>query len=283
VVVIIDLNQVAISNLMVQLSKSGGTDPNEGMLRHMMLNTIRAIKSKFGRKYGEIVIACDARHSWRKTVFPYYKANRKKNRDASDLDWNVIFQIIDRIKLEIRENFPYRVIDIDEAEADDVIGTLAHTYNAVEPIMIISGDKDFIQLQKYPNVKQYDPVRDRYPTHDNPLQFLKEHIIRGDSGDGIPNYLSADNCLVVGERQKSIRQVKLDDWLKQSPEEFCDENTKLNYQRNELLIDLIHTPTDIKNSILDRYHSEAGKNKSKLFNYFVKNKLVVLLESINDF
>jgi 5'-3' exonuclease, N-terminal resolvase-like domain/T4 RNase H, C terminal len=299
--IIVDLNQVAISNLMVQLSMNRGSygsgrldihgdapvsatrTPNEDMLRHMMLNTIRAIKNKFCKQYGEMVIACDARHSWRKNVFSYYKANRKKNRDASDLDWNQIFLILDKIKLEIKENFPYRVIDVLEAEADDIIGTLANTYGVSEPIIIISGDKDFIQLQKNPNVKQYDPVRDRYPSHDDPVAFLKEHIIRGDTGDGIPNYLSDDNCLVVGERQKAIRQAKLDVWLTQEPTEFCSDVTLRNYDRNKLLIDLNNTPSDIKDSIIREYQSQANKTKAKLFNYFVKNKLASLLENIQDF
>lgn len=280
--IIIDLNQVAISNLMVQLSKDGGSVPNESMLRHMILNTILRLKRKFGRKYGEVVIACDAKHSWRRTVFPYYKANRKKTRDASDLDWNAIFIMIYKIRDEIRENFPYRVIVVDEAEADDVIGTLVRFVDS-EPRLIVSGDKDFIQLQKYGDVVQYDPTRDRYLTHDDPVAYLKEHIMRGDTGDGIPNYLSPDNCFVVGERQKAIRQVKLDVWLTQSPEEFCDEVTMRNYNRNTLLIDLSKTPSDIQGEVINQFETQANKPDNKLYKYFVKNRLSVLMESIGDF
>lgn len=281
--IIVDMNQVAISSLMVQLNLLLDTVPNESMLRHLILNSLKSIKNKFQKKYGRLVIAADSGQSWRKTVFPYYKANRKKMRDSSHLDWNEIFSIIDKIRNEIKDHFSYPVIRIPDAEADDIIGTLVYTYNSVEPIMIVSGDKDFIQLQKFENVKQYDPTRDRYPSSDNPDLFLKEHIIRGDSGDGIPNYLSSGDCLVLGVRQKSIRQVKLDEWLKQEPEEFCDENTKYNYDRNKLLIDLSNTPKDIQENILKEYTSQENKKNHELFNYFVKNKLVNLMDSIHQF
>jgi 5'-3' exonuclease len=218
-------------------------------------------------------------------VFPYYKANRKKARDATDLDWNAIFDCMKKIREELAEYFPYKVINVDGAEADDVIGTLVHAYgnDMTQPILILSGDKDFIQLQQYLNVKQYDPIRKKFIAHNNPALYTKEHIIKGDAGDGIPNFLSPDNSLVVGTRQKPITTKKLETWLQLTPEQFDDETMLRNYKRNQQLIDLTFIPEDVKSRVINEYENQKNKGRSKLFNYFVSRKLKNLMENINEF
>ena len=270
---------------MVQLGSHTNAKIEEDLVRHMVLNSIRMYNQKFKQEYGEMIIACDNRKYWRREVYPYYKANRKKARDASDLDWNAIFDAMSKIRAELNEYFPYRVIDVDGAEADDVIGTLVHKYgnDFATPILILSADKDFIQLHAYMNVKQYDPIRKKFISHNNPTLYIKEHIIKGDAGDGIPNFLSPDNCLVVGSRQKPITTKKLEQWLMQSPEEFCDENMLRNYKRNEQLIDLSHIPEDIKTRVISEFEAQKEKSRSKLFNYFITFKLKNLMENIGEF
>jgi len=282
---IIDFSQVMLSNIMVQIGNHTNAQLDEGMVRHMVLNSIRMYKTKFGPEYGEVIIACDATNYWRRTLFPYYKANRKKSQAASELDWKAIFECLNKIRDELLTVFPYRVIRVDTAEADDIIGTLAKEFgNTSEKLLIISGDKDFQQLQTYMNVKQYNPVLKKFITCNDPSKFLKEHIIKGDSGDGIPNFLSDDNCLVVGTRQKPVTQKKLDEYLKKNPEEFCQTLTQLrNYKRNQQLIDLSKIPETVMESIMVEYNAQANKKAPELMNYFIQHKLKNLMEHINEY
>lgn len=281
---IVDLNQTMISNLMVSIAGHTQIQIDPDLLRHMVLNSIRNYNVQFKAKYGEMIIACDDGRSWRKNVFPYYKANRQTDREKSELDWNAVFKALNMIRSELKEYFPYRVIQVPTAEADDIIGHLCREYgNTSEKILIISGDKDFRQLHHYMNVTQYDAVRKRWITENNPVRYLKEHIIRGDRGDGVPNFLSSDDVLVLKGRQKKIIQKKLDQWLDQEPHEFCDEQMLRGWKRNEEMVDLEFTPEHIRNSIMECMESEKGKNKSKLFNFFIEKKLKNLMANINEF
>lgn len=282
--IIIDLNQVMISNFMTQIGNHTNVEVEEGLLRHMILNSIRSYLQKFKNEYGEVIIACDDRKYWRREVFPYYKANRRKAREKSEIDWNAVFESLNTIRDELKMYFPYRVIQAEGAEADDVIGTLVEKYgNTNEKILILSGDKDFVQLQTYMNVDQYDPTRKRWIQSNDPSRFLKEHIMRGDTGDGVPNFLSSDNCFVVGERQKPLMQKKINSWVHLEPDEFCDDLMLRNYHRNRQLIDLRFTPNEVKERVLSLYEEQKNKNRKLLFDYFVDKKLRHLLESINEF
>lgn len=277
---IFDFNQVVIANLMEQIGSSK-TPVEESLVRHMVLNTIRANVRKF-RDYGEVVIACDNKHYWRRDVFPYYKANRKKNRDATGHDWTAIFECMRKVREELKANAPYRVIDVDGAEADDVIGTLTHQNALTEKVMILSSDKDFVQLQTYPNVKQYSPTLKRFIQSDNPSRQLNEMIVRGDSGDGIPNVLSPDNSLADGIRQKSITQKFLDETILKA-ETSLGESLTRNWDRNRTLIDLRCIPQEIGNSILTTYNETKPASRQQFMNYLIANRLKNLLEVIDEF
>jgi hypothetical protein len=282
--IIIDLSQVMIATLMSQLGNHTNADVDENLLRHMVLNSLRANKVKFSHEYGEFVIAADGKRSWRKDVFAFYKANRKRDRDASELNWNMIFESLNKIRDELKTYFPYRVIHIENAEADDVIATLIkNRTNSFEKVLILSGDKDFQQLQQYPNVKQYSPVLKKFIVCKNPDNFLKEHIIRGDVGDGIPNFLSTDDSLVSGIRQKPISSKKLETWISTAPAQFCTQDMLRGFKRNEQLIDFDFIPDGVSQAILDDYKAQSNKDRSQLFNYFIANKLKGLTDAINDF
>ena len=282
--ILVDLNQVMIANMMMQIGNHHNAEIDEGMLRHMILNTLRANRKKFTSEFGELVICCDDKNYWRRRIYPYYKANRKKTRDKSEMDWNAIFIALNNIREELKEFFPYKVIQVETCEADDIIGVITHEegteLNAGEPILILSGDKDYIQLHKYANVKQYDPVRKRWISNANPEKYLAEHIIKGDAGDGIPNVLSEDNALVMGTRQRPITQKRLAEW---SDINNMHDEVKRNYMRNKALIDLTEVPKDMKEEILSLWHEENGKDRSQLLNYFIKNKLRNLMECITEF
>jgi hypothetical protein len=285
-VIIVDLNQVMLSNLLIQLGNHTNAKLEENMVRHMILNSLRSYRVKFGAEFGEMVIACDNTNIWRKQVFPYYKANRKKSQESSEMDWKSIFECMNKIRSELKEYFPYRVIDIETAEADDVIGTLVKEFGSEIgglPILILSGDKDFIQLHTYANVKQYDPTRKKWITHNDPERYLEEHILRGDSGDGVPNILSSDNCFVVGDRQKPLTQKKIDAFIELGLLGKFDHPNYRNYMRNLQLIDLRYTPKEIHKKVMDSYNEQNGKDRSKLMNYFIANRLKNLTEHISEF
>jgi 5'-3' exonuclease len=273
-----------LSNIMVQLGNHTNAKVDEGMVRHMVLNSIRMYKTKFGPDFGEFVIACDNKNYWRRQLFPYYKANRKKSQAESELDWKAIFECLGKIRAELKEFFPYRVIDVESAEADDIIGTLCQEFgNTNEKILILSGDKDFQQLQQYINVQQYDPVRKKKIICNDPERFLLEHIIKGDAGDGIPNILSDDNSFVVGKRQSPVTQKKLDNLAAINLDGKYDHPNFRNYMRNKQLIDLTQIPANVRQNILESYTLQGGKKSPNLLNYFIANRLRNLTDSIGDF
>ena len=281
--IIFDYNQVAISNLMEQIGSSKAP-VEENLVRHMILNTMRTYIKKFKESHGpEVVIACDNRKYWRREIFPHYKASRKKNRDASGHDWNSIFECLHKIKEELKDYSPYKVIDVDGAEADDVIASLVMKYSPHQKVMILSSDKDFAQLQKFPSVDQYSPILKRYVKEPLPHVQLKQMIIRGDKGDGVPNILTKDDVFVVGGRQKPITEAKIINWLNQDPTEFCNEEMLRNYSRNESLIDLTKIPQTIVSEILDKYETTQAKSKSVFMNYMIANKLKNLIEVLDEF
>lgn len=269
---------------MDQLNKSKSMEFDENIVRKMILNTIRyqikIHKIKFGP---EIIIACDGRHYWRNEIFKQYKHKRKKDREESIFDWNLIFNCLNKIREELKIHSPYKVIIIEKCEADDIIAVLVKHLWSKEKILIISGDKDFAQLQSYSNVFQYSPIQKKMIVESNPIDQLKELIIRGDYSDGIPNILSQDDIFVLGIRQKQILTKKLLEWLKQKPEEFCNEEMLKNYYRNKQLIDLSMIPQNISDKIMDTYSNIEKGNRTKFLNYLIENGLKDLIKDFNDF
>lgn len=284
--IIVDLNQVMLSNLLMQIGNHTNAELEESMVRHMVLNSLRSYRSKFKDEYGELVIACDNSNYWRKRIFPYYKANRKKNIENSELNWKAIFECLNKIRQELKDYFPYKVLDVESAEADDIIATLVTKFgselNTGEKILILSGDKDFIQLHVYNNVSQYDPTRKKWIKHDDPERFLHEHILKGDAGDGVPNVLSPDNVFVVGDRQRPLTAKRMEKILSTDLEDM-DTALARNYSRNAHLIDLSFTPDYIRDKVMEQFDSQEGRDRSKLLNYFIANKLKNLTEHLGEF
>jgi len=288
-VILVDMNQVMISNIMVQIGNHHNVEFEEGLIRHMVLNSIRTYRQKFVKDYGELVLCFDDKNYWRRDIFPYYKANRKKARESSELNWNELFRILNLIREELKEIFPYKVIQVDRAEADDAIGTICHKFGVylnasdTEEILILSADKDYIQLHKYANVKQYDPIRKRWVRHANPNQYILEHIMKGDSGDGVPNMLSSDDCFVMGGRQKPLTRKRIDQFMIDiESDNLTNEHALRGYQRNKAMIDLSMVPDYIQEQVIDKYNQNSG-DRSKMFNYFIEKRLKNLIENIGDF
>ena len=286
--ILVDFNQVVISNFMIQVGAHTNIPLDESMLRHMILNAIRSYRQKFVDDFGELVICCDSKRYWRKDVFPFYKAGRKKDRQSSGVDWNTMFTTLNKVRQELMDVFPYKTILIDGAEADDIIGCIARNVTN-EKILILSSDKDFIQLHINPNVKQYSPVLKKFVRHEHPEIYLKEHIVKGDRGDGIPNINSPDGVFVDGGRQKPVRKKILEELtcldidMIENSEHLEKDMLKRNWMRNRQLIDLTVIPEDIENSIMSSYNNYEMNDRSGLFNFFIEKRLNNLMESIGEF
>ena len=280
--ILVDMNQISLASMMMHLHMNKTKEPDDSMVRHMILNSLRMYRTRFSSEYGELVLCHDSRHYWRRDFFPEYKAGRRKGREKSDLDWDAIFQCLNAIKEEIKINMPYKCLEVYGAEADDIIGTLCATIS--EEIMIISGDKDFIQLQRFPNVKQFSPITKKTVNGANPGGYLKEHVFRGDSGDGVPNVLSPDNTFTDGLRQRPLGKKKIASWMDHNFEDVApNDEVKRNYQRNRKLIDLTYTPDELTKEIIDTYNEAPFGDRSKLLNYFIQKRLKNLTESIGEF
>ncbi len=275
--ILIDFTQTIIAGLMAQLKMNGG-EMSEDMLRHMILNSVRNYQKKYSGDYGEITLCTDAANPWRRDFYPQYKANRKKSREADDKDWGMIFDTLHKVKMEIKENFPYRYMYVEKCEADDIIAVL--TKHAKEDVLIVSGDKDFQQLHKYPYVTQWSPNLNKMIDCQDPDLFLREHILTGDKSDGVPNILSNDDCLDLGIRQTPLRKPIKDKYLRITIE--SDDKYYRNYLRNQTLIDLEFIPAEIEKNILEEF-DKTEPVRGKVFDYLRTHRLDQLLKHVEDF
>jgi len=281
--ILVDLSQIMMASTMMSMEK-GQSAADLDFVRHSVLNSLRMFRSTYHETYGELVICCDAPNSWRREHFPQYKAGRKTTRDSSPLNWSQIFDCFNTIKTELKTIFPYKFIQVDRAEADDIIGLLSRTESRNEKVMIISSDKDFIQLHQYENVYQWSPVTKKLVNGIEPHGYLFEHILRGDKSDGIPNVLSKDNSIVDGVRQKPITKKYVENFVMHNAEISgrSDEEIR-NFHRNQKLIDLNETPPSLCEQIWEEYQKEPEGKRRDLLTFFVEKKLNNLIETIGDF
>ena len=294
--IIIDMNQISLASLMMHLNMTKEKTVDEGMVRHMILNSIRLYRNMFKEKYGEVILTYDSKHYWRRDYFPQYKMNRKKARENDSKDWDNIFGVLNKIKAEFKEYLPYKYLEVYGAEADDIIAVLCGELEFDNgKTLIVSGDKDFIQLQKYKNVSQYSPITKKFVNGADPTRYLIEHILRGDTSDGIPNVLSPDHTFEQGLRQRPLGKKKIDTWIEDSVLvagpgkgmglDFAlpNDEVRRNYQRNKKLIDLDQSPDELFETILKEFREAPEGDRSKLLNYFMNKRLKDLTESIGEF
>ena len=281
--ILVDYSGIAMGAL---FARGGGDE--EPLIRHFILNSLRMYNVKHRDEYGRMIICGDG-GSWRKDYYPEYKASRKTNRDKDSRDWDKIFNTFTNVRNEIAEHLPFDVIHEFGVEADDIIATLVQEtqeFGKHEPIMIISADKDFIQLHKHSNVKQYSPITRKMVSHEDPVLYLREHIFRGDAGDGVPNVLSSDDTFIdEDKKQTPLSKKKIQTWLDDydNLENVMPSQAYRNYQRNKKVIDLEEIPQEIKTKILDKYNSLKPTPNMKALNYLIVNRMNNLVESVGDF
>lgn len=299
--IILDYSQVALSNILsfqrdLTKGKTDNTEAAINIIRHAVLSSIKFYKKKYGKEYGEIVIACDGRQYWRRDHFEFYKGSRKKNREKSDLDWKLIFDTLSDIREDLIQYFPYKVVHIDRCEADDVIAALTKwvqnndlvtegLYEEPQKVLIVSSDKDFKQLHKFGNVKQWSPMQKKFVESPKGNEYLIEHIVRGDSGDGIPNIYSKDDVFMnEGDRQTPVTAKKLAKFQELRIDACENEEQRRNWQRNQLLVDFEFIPEDVRQSVIDTYTGLKPKgDKMSIMNYLIKNKCRMLLDELEEF
>lgn len=277
--ILLDASSIFISSIMAQIDTF---DEQPELIRHTIFNIIRRYNTEYRAEYGEMVICFDSKNNWRKRTFPQYKANRKKGREESSHDWKTIFDIIDQTKQELREYSPFRTIEVEHCEADDIIAVLCEKSNTPEPILIISPDKDFVQLQRYPQVKQYSNTQKKWVVPEvDALTDLSNKVLSGDTGDGVPNVLSDDLTLVENRRQGVLSKKKREALL-ENPESL---GTTIARQviRNRDMIDLTRVPEDLKEQIIETSKNKPGGSVMRLMTLFTKNKMKLLIESLQDF
>ena len=281
--IVVDYSGIAMGAL---FARGGGEE--EGLIRHFILNSLRMYNVKYREEFGRMIVCCDG-GSWRKDYYPEYKASRKKNRDSDSKDWDSIFNTFTKVRQEISEHLPFDVIHEFGVEADDIIATLVketQEFGKHEPVMIISSDKDFIQLHKYDNVKQYSPITRKMVTHENPINYLREHIFRGDSSDGVPNVLSSDDTFIdEDKKQTPLSKKKIELWMDNynNLEEVMPSQAYRNFQRNNKVINLDEIPEEVTDKIMDKYNNIKPTPNMKALNYLIVNRLNMLTEQVGDF
>ena len=276
--ILLDFSQTMIGSFMAM--GKGSIVVEEDLLRHTVLNTIRQYKQTHRHvDHGGFVICCDSPKNWRKQSFPEYKANRKKRRETDTTDWTSLFEFLHQMIDDLREYFPYKVVKVEGAEADDIIGVLTQE-EMKNPTTIISSDKDFIQLQKYQGVQQWSPLTKDWVKGD-PEASLWEKLVKGDAGDGVPNILSSDDTFIVeGKRQRPISKKKMEMW-KEDRSSWTDEMHR-NFNRNEMMVDLEKTPESIRINIINQFREQVPPH-GRLMEYFTEKRLKNLMEHIEEF
>jgi hypothetical protein len=296
--ILIDLQQIAIAYFSVRIKnkmevrtlveEDHGNISDREYIRNGLLKTLRNVRVQFSQTYGELVLCCDSRQSWRRDVFPFYKLKRRKGRDESPVDWNAFHGDFDAIKEEFKQHLPYRLVEVEGAEGDDIISVLCEVNSMKsQPVrtLIYSSDKDFLQLQKYPHVDQYDRFRERFLKCENPVHEVREKIIRGDDGDGVPNILSADNCFAAGVRQRPMMSAKVEIWKTMEPETITDwdEETKLRWKRNQALVDLSCMPVEIKQRIARYMLDNPAPQRKNMYKYLMSVRAIDLVSMAGVF
>lgn len=292
--ILIDYTQVAVAAALAfgsEFDKGSDSQKAINILRHALLTTLVGYKEKFSPKYGELVICADGSKVWRKEHFPYYKQGRKKNREESKTDWKLIFNFANEFLSDLREVFPFKVVRHDRAEGDDVIAALTKYISENEtvmeglievspPVLIISSDGDYKQLHRFKNVRQWNPILKKLVDKAE-KDFLFEKCIRGDSGDGVPSVLCADDWFVNGEgRAKPITQKVIERF--HSGDISVEEMR--NFQRNKTLVDFDCIPDDIRAEIIYTYlEDKPVKDLNKVMGYLMEKQMRLLLNNIQQF
>ena len=261
-------------------------------------------------KYHTMVICIDD-HSipyWRKSLYPEYKAQRKTQRDESEINFKEVYKHIDLLIRVLNDYTPFKAIGVPGAEADDIIGVLTKKFSKAESILILSPDKDFKQLHKFGDVKQYSAITNEWVVNNDPERWERIHCCLGDAADNVPRIVDFSEFTPEFKdyyKGTELDFYKLDENLKQgiiknfneihpgtevykkqrfgeatlnkkikefgSLDAFLDSNEiyRLNYNRNYKLVMDSEIPIDIELEILRKYtESSTDFDMENMNKYF---------------
>lgn len=246
-----------LSNLVwiTKYSTMKGNSPfSRELIIHDFLLQIRALEMKY--KADGILVACDERNLWRKEIYPEYKGQRDKKRDPH---YEEVRGIMDELKDFFNNFTKIPAISVPRNEADDVIAIASRI--STQKNVIVSSDKDFIQLINDKTILYSPPLRAERETKDKEFELF-EKCIRGDSGD---NVFSAYPRV----RTKVLEAVWGDELamanLFETKRKIDGRKVGEVYEFNKSLIDLDMIPQDHQDTISDKIIEEVS-NGSK-FNY----------------
>ena len=292
--ILVDYSGSIFAAISVELNRNMGMKTDIDFLRHLVLKQLKSYHRKFHEDYGEMVVCLDCRTgNWRKELFPAYKHQRKQKRIDSGIDWDKIFKDVNTITEEFKKELPYKFVYVDNLEADDIIAILTKLAPEISeqdmlggmkyPVLIVSNDKDYKQLHKYPYVKQYFPKKQSIGREENPEFALQELIIHGDKSDGIPNIRSDKNIFMEeGRRQTSISTEFMRRFLKEGTE-YLSTFEKERYEFNKMLISFDEIPSKYEQEVISEYQKEKKFNRFNLMQYFARHRLNELIKCLEDF
>jgi 5'-3' exonuclease len=289
-VLLLDFSNIAWATFHANVKINKDTSLTQAQLnqhwKYLMLNSIQRLKTK--HQPNEFVICFDS-YSWRKKYFRFYKARREMTKKKSGMDYKAFIAVIDEIHEDLKTYFPFKVVRVSWAEADDVIAALTkHIGQRGDQIIIASRDKDFKQLLSS-DVMLWDTIEWKWIKCEHPKTYLIKHILMGDAGDDVPNVRSDDDVFITeGKRQKpcgpkgveKILQDGLEEWIKK-------EGLLENFRRNKRLIRLTKStiPGRVWNGAIECYEEQPTKkgNYQLLVKYFAENRMRNLQKSIDKF
>lgn len=210
--------------------------------KQIMFNLLRHYVRTFSPT--EVVVAGDVQPSWRKQLWPDYKANRNHSseyherlRKVEDEYWETLSTMLPNVHW-LRMPF---------VEADDIIATLAETRD--NDIVCVSSDKDFVQLLRRKNFRLYDPNKNEFVACEDPEWQLKKKILLGDKSDNIPGIKRG----LGPKKAEALRDPdKFLAFLESDPEAMA------NYSRNATLIDMAKIPPELRTIVRSAYGKRKG-------------------------
>jgi 5''-3'' exonuclease (including N-terminal domain of PolI) len=233
----------------------------------------------------EVVLAFDGKKNWRKSytnsplslTYKKYKGNRRQNLTDSQLEKLKRFdEFVLEFKGFLKDNTGLLVLFNDRLEADDLIAGYVMNH-AGEKHVIISQDRDYLQLLRFPDTTIIDPKTGKQLTladydHD-PDYFMFQKCIRGDASDNVMSALPRVRETKIKAAYASefdrVNLMKTDfevdyiDSVSGIPKQY-KYNTQEVFLENERLMDLTKQPEFIKELIDDSI--EVAKRERGTYN-----------------
>ena len=261
-------------------SRNSDTWEKIGMALHLTLASVNQVVRKYGIDH---VVFCLEGRSWRKDIYPQYKAHRRVAEasltEAEQEENKMFWETYELFTTFLREKTNVSVLRNERAEADDIIARFVHLHPN-DTHYIISSDTDYVQLINE-NVHQYNGVNNQLITldgyHDekgrlivdkktkepkllgDPQFVLFEKIMRGDAGDNVfsayPGVRTKGSKNKVGLIEAYADRTKQGfNWNNMMLQRWVDPDgvehrVREDYERNRLLIDLTAQPDEIKDKV----------------------------------